>query len=99
MDSKINEIFNEIENTDVRKRITEIKEEINDNDITKKLLKRFNESKVLYEKYGYSDEYIKAKIDLMKEPIIKEYLTIQNEINYISLYINQKINEIIKNTF
>ena len=98
MEDKIYEIIEEIEKTDLSERISRIKQELKENKMSKKLIDEFNNAKELYEKYNYSDEFIKAKVKLMKDPIIKRYLDIQNEINMISLYINKKIEEITKNT-
>ena len=98
MEDKIYEIINEIEKTNLNERISKIKQELKENKISMKLIDEFNNAKELYEKYNYKDEFIKAKVKLMKDPIIKRYLDIQNEINMISLYINKKIEEITKNT-
>lgn len=98
MNDKIYEIIETIEKTDLNRKIKLIKKEIKENEISKKLIREFNSAKKLYEKYGYKDDFIKAKVKLMKDPIIKKYLDIQNEINIISLYINKKIEEITKNT-
>lgn len=98
MNDKIYEIINEMEKTDLKERLNRIKKEIKENNISMKLINEFNKAKELYEKYNYSDEFIKAKVKLMKDPIIKQYLDIQNEINMISLHINKKIEEITKST-
>lgn len=98
MNDKIYEVISEIEKTDLCERISRIKQELKENKMSKKLIDEFNDAKELYEKYNYSDEFIKSKIKLMKDPVIKKYLDIQNEINMISLYINNKIEEITKNT-
>lgn len=98
MNDKIYEIIDAIEKTDLRKKLYEIKKEIKNNEISKKLIKEFEEVKYLYEKYGYKEDFIKTKVKLMKDPLIKSYLSIQNEINLLSLYINKKMGEITKNT-
>lgn len=98
MNDKIYEIIDAIEKTDIKKKLVKIKEEIKTNGLSKKLIEEFNEAKALYEKYGYNDDFIKAKIKLMKDPLIKSYLTIQNEINMLSLYINNKVKEITNTT-
>ena len=98
MNDKIYEVISEIEKTDLCERISRIKQELKENKMSKKLIDEFNDAKESYEKYNYSDEFIKSKIKLMKDPVIKKYLDIQNEINMISLYINNKIEEITKNT-
>lgn len=98
MNEKVYEIIDAIEKTDIRKKLTEIKEEIKTNGLSKKIISEFNEAKAMYEKYGYNDDFIKAKVKLMKDPLIKSYLSIQNEINMLSLYINNKIKEITNTT-
>ena len=32
----------------------------------------------------------------MKDPLIKEYINLQNKVNMLSIYINKKINDITK---
>jgi len=98
MIEKVYEIIDDINSSDIKKRLDEIKKEIKENNDIKLLLDRFNEAKKIYEKYNIKEDYIKSKIELMKNPIIKEYLNIQSEINLLSLNINQRINNIKNNT-
>lgn len=98
MIEKVYEIIDEINSSEIKRRLDEIKKEIKENKDIKLLLDKFNETKLLYEKYNIKEDYIKSKIELMKHPVIKEYLNIQNEINLLSLEINQRINNIKNNT-
>lgn len=98
MIEKVYDIIDEINSSEIKRRLDEIKKEIKENNDIKLLLDKFNETKLLYEKYNIKEDYIKSKIELMKNPVIKEYLNIQNEINLLSLEINQRINNIKNNT-
>ncbi len=96
MIEKIYQIIDEIEASDFKRKLDDIKTKINNNPDTKRLIKRFYEAKELYEKYNYKDDFIKAKIDMLKDPFIKEYLSLQNKINLLTIYINNRINKITK---
>lgn len=98
MIEKVYEIIDEINSSEIKRRLDELKKEIKENKDIKLLLDKFNETKLLYEKYNIKEDYIKSKVELMKNPVIKEYLNIQNEINLLSLEINQRINNIKNNT-
>lgn len=93
---KIYSVIDTIDESKLKKTLDEVKIKINNSDKTKKLIDKFNNAKEFYEKYDYKEEYVKAKIDLMKDPLIKAYLDIQNEINLLSLQINDRINKITK---
>ena len=98
MDDKVYKIIDELKNNELINKIDVIKKEILADENAVALIKKFNESKEYYEKYGYSKDLIDDKINLMKNELLKRYLEVQNEINMLSLYINKKINEITKNT-
>lgn len=98
MNDKVTNIINKLENSDIVENLKQIKKKIKKDDTALLLIKKFNESKELYEKYGYSKEFIQDKINLMENKLIKKYLEIQNEINLLTIYINKKIEEITKNT-
>lgn len=98
MNDKVTNIINKLENSDIVENLKQIKKQIKKDDTALLLIKKFNESKELYEKYGYSKEFIQDKINLMENKLIKKYLEIQNEINLLTIYINKKIDEITKNT-
>lgn len=85
------DIFND---SDLKKELDNIKEKINNDKGAKDLINRFNNAKEFYEKYNYKEEFVKAKKELINNPLIKRYLEIQNEINLLSLKINDRINKI-----
>lgn len=98
MNDKVYNIIDYIEKSDIKLKLDEIKNKISNDKSILELIENFNKSKELYERYGYEKELIESKIKLMKEPLIKSYLEIQNEINLLSIFINNKIKEIINNT-
>lgn len=93
MQDKVYEIIDEIDDV-ISKRINELKKEILSNDKVLSILKKFEESKELYEKYNDKTSFTNAKKELLNNDILNEYIKLQNEINMITLHINSKINEI-----
>lgn len=96
MMDKVFKIIDDIEKSDIKKRLDSIKKEIQSNEEIKTLIKNFNNKKELYEKYNLKDDFIEAKSKLLSNSIIREYISIQNEINLLSMKINKKLNEIKK---
>lgn len=96
MMDKVFKIIDDIEKSDIKKRLDSIKKEIQSNEEMKTLIKNFNNKKELYEKYNLKDDFIEAKSKLLSNSIIREYISIQNEINLFSMEINKKLNEIKK---
>mgnify|MGYP004518611537 CR=1 FL=1 len=96
MMNKVFKIIDDIEKSDIKKRLDSIKKEIQSNEDIKKLIKDFNEKKELYEKYNLKDDFIAAKSKLLSNSIVREYINIQNEINLLSMEINKKLNDIKK---
>ncbi len=97
MMDKVYSIIDNIETLDIRKKLKKIKEEIRNDDTAKKLIKKFNNAKELYEKYNYKDEFLLAKKELMSNELIKSYIEIQNEFKLLGLYINININALLDN--
>lgn len=93
---KVYEITYNIDSTEIKRKLDKIKKEIENNEEIKNKIKKFYDKKALYERYNLKDEYIKEKINLMNDEIIKSYLEIQNEFNLLSLKINDYINKITK---
>ncbi len=96
MVEKTYEVIDYIENSDLKKRLDEVKEMINESYNTKKLIESFNNAKVLYERYNTKDDFIRAKVDLLKDPLVKEYVDLQNKINLLTIKINERISKITK---
>lgn len=96
MVEKTYEVIDYIENSDLKKRLDEVKEMINESYNTKKLIESFNDAKVLYERYNTKDDFIRAKVDLLKDPLVKEYVGLQNKINLLTIKINERISKITK---
>lgn len=96
MIEKVYNIIDDIDNDNVKKKLDEVKLKIKNSNEAKRLIKRFEEAKELYEKYNYKDDFVKAKRDLVKNELIKEYLDLQNKINLLSVQINSRISKITK---
>ena len=94
MNEEVYKIIDNLEHTKIVKRLKELKSKILSSDKTLSLIKRFNNAKELYEKYNNKEEFINNKKELMKDPLIKEYLELQNEINMLIIHINNRIKEI-----
>lgn len=96
MQDKIFEVIDYLDSSNLKKQLDIVKNKINKNTNSKKLIDNFNKEKELYEKYGTFSSLIEAKVKLMKDPLIKEYISLQNKVNMLSIYINKKINDITK---
>lgn len=96
MQDKVFDIIDDIEKEDEIIRLKKIIKEIRSNDKALSLIKSFNNSKMLYDKYNVKEDFIEAKKNLMDNELIKEYLSIQNDINMLILHINDRINKITK---
>ena len=85
-----------IDESSVKHRLDEIKEKIKNDSNAKILIDKFNYAKENYEKYKLKEEFIKAKEDMLKNELIKEYVMIQNKVNMLTLQINNTIGKITK---
>ncbi|MCI5733195.1 MAG: YlbF family regulator [Tenericutes bacterium] len=96
MQDKVFDIIDDIEKEDEIIRLKKIIKEIRSDDKALSLIKSFNNAKMLYDKYNVKEDFIEAKKSLMDNKLIKEYLSIQNDINMLILHINDRINKITK---
>lgn len=96
MQDKVFDIIDDIEKEDKIIRLKKIIKEIRSDDKALSLIKSFNNAKMLYDKYNVKEDFIEAKRNLMDNELIKEYLSIQNDINMLILHINDRINKITK---
>ena len=94
MQDKVFDIIDDIEKEDEIIRLKKIIKEIRSDDKALSLIKSFNNAKMLYDKYNVKEDFIEAKKSLMDNKLIKEYLSIQNDINMLILHINDRINKI-----
>lgn len=90
------QIVDEINSNLLVKKLEETKQKIIEDKEIKALISRFKKAKEQYERYNLNDEFIKAKKDLLNNEIIKRYLDVQNEIDMLSLLINQRLARITK---
>ncbi len=90
------EVVDLIEKSEFKKRLDEIKIKINCDNDAKKLIKKFEEAKELYEKFNVKEDFMKAKKDLLSNELLKEYINLQEQINLLTLKINNRIKKVTK---
>lgn len=91
---KVYKVIDKIESSSLKNRLDNIKNNIYNDNNAKIAINNFNKAKEMYEKYNIKDDFIKAKTELFKNELINEYLNIQNEINKLSIKINNNIKNI-----
>ena len=96
MENKVYEVIDYIQSSDFKKKLDEIKFKIANDDKCKDIIKKFYESKILFEKYNLKEDYIYYETNLFSNELIKEYLKIQNNVNLLELKINSRLNKITK---
>lgn len=96
MNEKAYEIIDTINDDLLVKKLKKIKLKITSDKDVKKLIDDFNQAKNRYEKYNVKDELLKAKKALINNELINRYLSIQKEINMLSMLINQRLERITK---
>ncbi len=94
--NKLYRVIDDIETSDINKRLASIKEEILNDDTAKMLIEKFNIAKELYERNNAIEPFKEAKASLMNNDLIKRYLEIQNDINLLTMYINNKLSKYVK---
>lgn len=90
------EVVDLIEKSEFKKKLDEIKIKINCDNDAKKLIKKFEEAKELYEKFNVKEDFMKAKNDLLSNELLKEYINLQEQINLLTLKINNRIKKVTK---
>lgn len=89
---KLDELLNTIDNNKEIIRMKKLKEEIYKD---KNLKIKLDEYKKECEN-PYSSKYVELKKELLDNELIKEYRTLENELYFIVLEINKKLNKVIK---
>ena len=91
MDSKLNilleELLETLDNSKLIKDINVLKEEIYSDKLLKEKINQFKS----ISSYGYSNELIKLKQEIINNDKIKRFKILQNELNLIIKEINQKL--------
>lgn len=96
MIEQVYEIISDIDSSKLKERLDNVKECIRNDEEAKRLIKRFEEAKIKYEKYNLKTEFINSKKDLLNNNMLKEYIKLQSDINLLILQINNRINKITK---
>ena len=88
--NKVDELINIFEESDEINRIKLLKKEIYQDKEIKEKIERFN----LIKQNPYSTELIEIRKELLNNPKIKEYKSIENNLLLLILSINQKLNNL-----
>lgn len=94
MDAKLNILLEELlvtlDNSDIIKEINTLKQEIySDNELKNKIDEFKNVSQ-----YGYSNELIKLKKDIIDNDKVKKFKKMQQELNSIIIEINKSLSKL-----
>ena len=87
---KLEQLYTEINNCEEIKKLLELKNKIyNDTDLKEKLEKCKNSVN------KYDSYYVAVKKEIIDNPLIKEYRELENELYFIVLEMNRKLNSLI----
>ena len=87
---KLDELYKELNDCSLIKEMIELKNNIYKDSSLKDLLGK-------YRSYSnkYDPDFIKIKTEITNNPLIKRYRELENELYFITLEINQKLNDFI----
>lgn len=91
MNEKLDNLIEELENTSLMKRFVFLKEKVESN---AQILEKINK---LHSLDIYSSEYSCIKKELFENQEFVEFKELENEVNYLILAINQRLNKLIEN--
>lgn len=86
---KTDKIIEELKNNSNIIEMIHLKDKINSD---KKILKLINNLEI---HKNNNEEYKKCKIELYNIPIVKRYIEIQNELDYIIMHFNNKLSSLV----
>lgn len=88
------EVIDYINNSSLKKELDEVKKRIKNDEECKSLIKKFEEAKDLYERHNSKKEFVIAKENLLKNKNISKYIKLQNEVNMLTIQINNRLKKI-----
>ena len=94
LQDKAYEVIDMIDGSNLKKRLEKLKKEIKANALALGLIKKFEDAKKAYEKYGLENDFIYAKKELLKNSLLKEFVELQSKVNLLSMHINSRIKRI-----
>jgi cell fate (sporulation/competence/biofilm development) regulator YlbF (YheA/YmcA/DUF963 family) len=87
---KLDELRNVIDNHDQVKELLELKKQIYQDDTLKEQLEKYRNSP-----NKYDTSFINLKSDIINNPLIKRYRELENELYFMILEINGKLNSLV----
>lgn len=86
---KLDKLCSEIDNNDKVKELLDLKKQIYEDNKLKEMLEKYRNSS-----NNYNAEFIALKSDIVNNPLIKKYRKIENELYFITLEINKRLNSL-----
>lgn len=88
---KTDELMKAIDNSSLFKNLEQSKKRLLEEEL---LLSKINKLKTISNKY--SNEYITLKKEILEDPIYREYKALENEVYFLTLEINKRLNQLTK---
>jgi len=86
--NKVDELINIFENSYIIQRIQDLKQKMHEDQDIKYKIERFNQLK----DNVHNEELITIRQELLKNPLIKEYKQLENELLLLTFKVNEKLN-------
>lgn len=90
INDNLNELLDEIDNNPKILRLKELKEQIYKDKELKQKLEDFRNLN-----NEYSSKYIELKKEILDNPLVKEYKTLENELYFCVLEMNKRLNTLL----
>lgn len=87
---KLDNLFNNLDKCDEVIKMKQLKQEIESNEELKCLLEKYHNTD-----NKYSKEYVELKKQIIENPSINEYRSLENELYFTVLEMNKKLNKLV----
>ena len=87
---RIDTLFKELNNCDEILKMKKLKEEITSNEELKNLLEKYRNMD-----NKYSKEYVELKKQIIENPLISEYRSLEDELYFTVLEMNKRLNKLV----
>ncbi len=87
---RIDSLFKELNNCDEILKMKKLKEEITSNEELKNLLEKYRNMD-----NKYSKEYVELKKQIIENPLISEYRSLEDELYFTVLEMNKRLNKLV----
>lgn len=87
---RIDNLFKELDNCNEILKMKKLKEEITSNEELKNLLEKYRNMD-----NKYSKEYVELKKQIIENPLISEYRSLEDELYFTVLEMNKRLNKLV----